>query len=278
MPPVNILAMNTENYEIDIDILEPALQVNQRRGFLAIINEYIKKIAELKSKNKELKKITENQIKIISILAHDVRNPLASLKSVLQLKKSGILDNHETNGMIESINGQLDNTMDMVENIINWGQTNLKHGQLNPEYFHPYTIVESVFGVELLKSIEKNNQLVNKIDSAFLVLADKRAFEFILRNLVGNANKFTGNGVITVDMQQEGMKTMLTISDTGVGMTPEKVNDLFVNDVYNTTLGTKKESGSGLGLLLVKEFITRMGGTLVVESTLSKGTTFKIAL
>jgi len=99
-----------------------------------------------------------------------------------------------------------------------------------------------------------------------------------LRNLVSNANKFTGNGSITVDSLQKGIKTTLWVTDTGVGMTEEHIHKLLDNKTYTTTLGTNNEKGSGLGLLLAKEFIDRMDGTMTVESRINKGSSFKIVI
>jgi signal transduction histidine kinase len=98
---------------------------------------------------------------------------------------------------------------------------------------------------------------------------------------VGNANKFTKNGSISVSSQQTGGKTILCIADTGVGMTDEQAEALLKNNIdaaVRSTPGTDLEKGNGLGLLLVKEFIDRIDGTITVESSLNSGTTFKIVL
>jgi len=259
-----------------IDRSPGELSEKQWFGLKVLANNVIK-IAELRIKNKELYYLTETQKRIISILAHDVRNPLASVKNILELKQSQILDAEDAAEMIKMVTGQLNNTIEMVENVVSWGQMHLKFGQLNLVDFDLYDLVGRIFGSETLNSLAKGNRLVNNIPYGTIIHSDERALEFILRNLVSNANKFTQNGSISIDIKTEGIKTILWISDTGIGMPHEKAVTLFNGDA-KSTLGTNKEKGSGLGLLLVKEFIERLNGTISVESRANKGTTIKVEI
>jgi signal transduction histidine kinase len=260
-----------------IDRAPGRLSEKQKFGLKVLANNVIK-IAELRVKNKELYYLTETQKRIISILAHDVRNPLASIKNIIELKQNDILDTNDAAKMMEMVSSQLNNTIEMVENVVNWGQLHLQFGTLQLEDFDLHNLVKRIFGTESLKSIAKNNRLINNIARQTFVHSDERSLEFILRNLLGNANKFTENGTITVDIEPMGLKTKLSITDTGVGMPVEQAAKLFKNNSYTSTLGTKNEKGSGLGLMLVKEFIDRMDGTLTVESRLNKGTRFNIII
>ncbi|MCO5951048.1 GAF domain-containing sensor histidine kinase [Mucilaginibacter flavidus] len=259
-----------------IDRTPGELSEKQRFGLKVLANNVIK-IAELRIKNKELYYLTETQKRIISILAHDVRNPLASIKNILELKQSEILDAEDAAEMIKMVTGQLNNTIEMVENVVSWGQMHLKFGQLNLVDFDLHDLVGRIFGSETLNSVAKGNRLVNNIPYGTIEHSDERALEFILRNLVSNANKFTQNGSISIDIKRAGIKTILWISDTGVGMPQEKAVTLFSGDV-TSTLGTNKEKGSGLGLLLVKEFVERLNGSIAVESQINRGTTIRIEL
>ncbi len=259
-----------------IDRTPGELSEKQRFGLKVLANNVIK-IAELRIKNKELYYLTGTQKRIISILAHDVRNPLASVKNILELKQSQILDAEDAAEMIKMVTGQLNNTIEMVENVVSWGQIHLKFGQLNLVDFDLHDLVGRIFGSETLNSVAKANRLVNNIPYGTIVHSDERALEFILRNLVNNANKFTQNGSISIDIKRAGIKTILWISDTGVGMPQEKAVTLFGGDV-TSTLGTNNEKGSGLGLLLVKEFVERLNGSIAVESQINRGTTIRIEL
>jgi len=260
-----------------IDKIPGHLTEQQKFGLKVLANNVIK-IAELRIKNKDLFYLTETQKKIISILAHDVRNPLASIKSIIDLKHSDILDANEAAEMMEAVSGQLTSTIDMVENIVKWGQLLLQFGHLSIEDFDLHELVERIFGSESLHSLSKNNKLINNVLPETIIYSDKNIFEFILRNLISNANKFTQDGSITVAAQQKGNKTVLSVTDTGVGMTNDRASELLNNNTAGSTLGTNKEKGSGLGLLLVKEFVERMDGSITVESALNKGTSFKIVI
>ena len=261
-----------------IDKAPGQLSEQQKFGLKVLANNVIK-IAELRIKNKELHYLSETQKTIISILAHDVRNPLASIKNIIEFKQSDILDNNDATEMMNMVTGQLDNTIEMVENIVSWGQANLQFGRLQADSFDLCALAEQIFISESLNSAAKNNKLVNLVAKDSYIYSDKRALEFVLRNLISNAGKFTENGVITVDMQRDEEKVILTVADTGVGMTAEKTKALLSSNGYNlSTSGTNNEKGSGLGLLLVREFIDRMGGYISVESEQGKGTIFKIVI
>lgn len=254
-------------------------QLSETQKFgLKVLADNVIKIAELRIKNKELYFLTENQKKIISILAHDVRNPLASIKNIIELKQSDILDTKDAAGMLQMVSGQLDNTIAMVKNIVNWGQLQLKFGRLKLEDFDLYELIETIFASEVLTGKAKQNKFINQIQPLTIIHSDPRALEFILRNLISNANKFTNNGSITVSMEPVGLRTILSITDTGVGMTKEKADELLGSNSFKSTNGTDNEKGSGLGLMLVKEFIERMDGKLTVQSEPDKGTCFRILI
>jgi signal transduction histidine kinase len=260
-----------------IDKIPRHLTEKQKFG-LKVLADNVVKIIELRLKNKELDYSAETQKKIISILAHDVRNPLSSIKNIIELKKSDIIDAKDAAELINMVTEQLDNTIEMIENILNWGQMHLQFGHIQLEDFDLNELVERIFGSESLNSVVKKNQLINQIEPGTIVNCDKQSLEFILRNLVSNANKFTQNGRILIGMKEKDAKTTIWVTDNGVGISDERAGELLNKSVYNTTLGTNNERGSGLGLLLVKEFIDRMDGTITFESELGKGTTFKITI
>jgi signal transduction histidine kinase len=258
-----------------IDQTPGELSDKQKFG-LKVLADNVIKIAELRIKNKELYFLTENQKRIISILAHDVRNPLASIQNIIELKQTDILDADEAAQMMGMVSGQLNNTIAMVENIVNWGQMQLKFGHLNAKDFNLHEMIDRIFDSELLKSKAKGNKLINQTESSTIIHADLQALEFILRNIISNANKFTEQGTITVGMELCGSKTVLSVTDTGIGMAQAKADDLLNTNTFNSTVGTDNEKGSGLGLMLAKEFIERMNGSLTIKSEISRGTCFKI--
>lgn len=262
-----------------IDKIPGYLNEKQKFGLRVLANNVIK-VAELRTKNRELHYLTDTQKKIISILAHDVRNPLASIKNIIELKQSDVLDVNEAAEMMGMVTCQLNSTIDMVENVVNWGQLHLQFGNLKFNDVDLHELTVRIFGSESLNSIIKNNQLINLIEPGTLIYSDQNILEFILRNLVSNANKFTKNGSISVSALRTDAKITLSVADTGVGMTKEQAKGLLNGNGAGSksASGTNMEKGNGLGLLLVKEFIDRINGIMTVESLVNIGTTFRIEL
>jgi signal transduction histidine kinase len=249
-----------------------------KQKILKMLVNSLVQIDDLNAKNEELNSLIETQKRIIYILAHDLRNPLASIKNIIELKHSGILNKKDWSEVMDMMTGQLNTTIEMVENVMQWGQLHLKSGELQFEDFDMHQLVDRIFLSESINTAIKNNNLINDIEPGIIVNSDPWVMEFVLRNLVSNAGKFTEYGDITVSLQQTEKKTILTVKDTGIGMNVDLTNKLFDNKPNQSTVGTKNEKGSGLGLLLVKEFIDRLKGTITVESEINKGTIFKIEL
>ncbi len=257
------------------DIVPGKLNNEQKLG-LRVLAGNIVSIIELRIKNKSLSNLIDTQKSIISVLAHDVRNPLTSLKNTIELRESNVLDDQDVSEMMGMVASQLDSTLQMVENVVNWGQLHLRFSKLEFNDFNLHQLINQIFELEALNSLIKNNKLLNLVDENKIVYSDQNIIEFLLRNLISNANKFTFDGTISVNCKKNGNQTILTITDTGVGMTMEKANELLNGTSSNTTLGTNSEKGSGLGMLLVKEFIECIKGSITIESIINKGTTFTI--
>ncbi|MEO6150544.1 MAG: GAF domain-containing sensor histidine kinase [Mucilaginibacter sp.] len=256
----------------------PRMLTEKQKFGLKVLADNVIKIAELRIRNKHLNYLTQTQKRIISILAHDVRNPLASIKSVIEFRKSDMLDEAEAAQMMDMVSLQLDSTIDMIENVVNWGEMQLKFDKFSFEEFNMYQLVARIAGSETLNTYAKHNAIINNIDKELIMRSDKRVVEFILRNLLSNATKFTENGTITISAQKQGAYTAIQIKDTGVGMPAEKATQLFTGSGNTTTAGTKNEKGNGLGLMLVKEFVDRLGGTISAESKPGEGACFKVVI
>ena len=141
------------------------------------------------------------------------------------------------------------------------------------EKVHLRTLVSNMYKTfEVIASL-KSNIMVNLVDEDLFIVSDINALRFILRNLISNANKFTKEGVITVFAQRDQQNQIaISITDTGVGMSEETRLQLFDAEKYQSASGTGNEKGSGLGLVLTKDFVSAFGGTIRVESKLGKGT------
>jgi len=243
---------------------------------LKVLSENVIKIAELRQKNKHLNHMAETHKKMTSILAHDVRSPMVSIKGIIDYKKAGLFGEEEAEEMMDIALEQLSNTLQMVDDVVDWGQSQLKYYEVQKEIVNLREVVNTIFGYEALKARIKNNELLNHVDDIQL-LTDKNAITFIIRNLVSNANKFTENGEVRISAAKRPNHIDIYIEDTGAGMADEISSKLFTNATVSTN-GTKNEKGNGLGLLLVNEYINKLNGSISVESAIGAGSRFTIKL
>ncbi|MEI6264912.1 MAG: GAF domain-containing sensor histidine kinase [Sphingobacteriia bacterium] len=231
----------------------------------------------LMNKQLELQRIKlqqqmELQNRILSIIAHDVRNPIGAVKSIIELNARKILSQQDSSELMNMAGKQIDGTVELLNNLVDWGSMQMKGKGFETEKVHVRTLVSNMFkSFEVMSSL-KSNIMVNLVDEDLFIRSDINAIRFILRNLISNANKFTMEGVITVYAHKEDKKVMVSVSDTGVGMNAEMQAKLFDGEHYQSTSGTSNEKGSGLGLILTKDFIEMLGGTITVESQQDKGT------
>jgi signal transduction histidine kinase len=166
-----------------------------------------------------------------------------------------------------------------LENLLSWAQS--QDGKLiaKKEEFLFSSIINDSIKIASEHIRRKNIKLIQELACNVTVSADKNMIETVVRNLLTNAIKFTNeNGQITIRTYSESDLLKCEISDTGIGMSKEELSMLFRLDSHNIKKGTNKETGSGLGLILCKEFMEKNGGTISVSSELGKGSTFSISL
>jgi signal transduction histidine kinase len=259
-------------------------QLSEEQSFaLSVLANQVIKLFELRLKNKalqeekqKLNKISEQQNKIISMIAHDVRGPLASLKSIITLGQSRIISKEEEDKLMGMASAQLDTTIDLLTNLVDWGKMNMEDGTAQFSIVNLFQLVQQKMNEFQVTTSLKGNKLVNLVAEDLNLYTDSHALEFILRNLLTNANKYTQNGLISIIGKKENNQTTIGICDTGIGMTEKIKNRLFSGSYVESQKGTSNEKGSGLGLTLVKDFVNALNGTISVESELDKGTTIWI--
>jgi signal transduction histidine kinase len=215
----------------------------------------------------------------MAIIAHDVRNPLASLKTSYELKNEGILSEEDIRTIDAIIPSQLDNTIQLLNNLVEWGKLQLsKPGDENSS-FNLSQLCTKCFGYILLSAENKNNQLINRVNEDLYISGyPEQALDFVIRNLVTNANKFTSNGQVTIDAIKDATSFQIVVTDTGTGMTEEVRVALLDRKEMSTNLGTDNEKGSGLGLVLIHEYLQSLNGYLEIESTEGEGTVMSVIL
>lgn len=236
------------------------------------------KLVELRLENRQLEKQNQQQQYISSVLSHDIKGPLSNIKTVLSIQQEDddLLTKTEIATMNEMLSKQVSNTINMLNNITNWGKLQIAGKVDNLTCFQLQQLVTEV--IEGLDTSSKYNTIINDIPSLLNVVAEEEGVRFALRNLLTNANKFTSNGYIVVSHKNKQGKDYIYVTDSGTGMSEEKVNNLNQNQPVGSSYGTNNEKGNGLGLGLLHNYLTRKGGFLNFESEIGKGTRVSFAL
>lgn len=248
-----------------------------------IVDEYAAKIEqqhrEILIKNAQLERLDQEKTKLFSVVSHDLRNPLAAAVSLNELINEFPLEEEEKAQLQQELYGLAKNTLDMFNNLVAWSSGQLKGGvRVNLVKTSVKPIIEKVIMAQELFAAKKQVKVNVRVEECDTVTADVDMLELIVRNLVQNAIKFTPvSGQIHIEHMEVKGRGIITIRDTGIGMSDEKIKDLFTLQVA-PSYGTSNEKGSGIGLHLCKEFVQLQEGDIWVESAENKGSTFYVAL
>lgn len=260
-----------EEKQILVFVAEQIAQVIERKRSA----EAIKKFSE------ELKELNTTKDKFFSIIAHDLKNPFITIMgfSDILLSDYNELTDEERKYYIEEMKKSADLSHDLLQNLLQWSRSQTGRIDYHPEKLNLLETIEENF-VLLKKSAEnKMIELNHNISKDIFVNADEAMLNTVFRNLLTNAIKFSNkNGKISVTVSDNEYSFLINVRDTGIGMNKERVNELFKLDSTNSTAGTSGETGTGLGLILCKEFIEKHGGKIWVESEEGKGSTFSFTL
>lgn len=241
-----------------------------------------KKAEEALKKNEaQLAELNATKDRFFSIIAHDLKSPFNSILglSELLIEKIGNKNYSEIETYASLIKSSSQQTLDLLTNLLEWAMAQTGRIQFKPDFVDLSKIIVAVLDLLDHSAKQKSISIKNEVIGKFMVWADKNMLKTILRNLVSNGIKFTNKGgEIIVGAQKTSDRTVVSVADNGIGMEPETVKKLFRIDHSHSTQGTEDESGTGLGLLLCKEFIVFHNGTITAESTPGKGTTFYFTL
>jgi signal transduction histidine kinase len=236
---------------------------------------------ELENLNHELKALNISKDKFLSVISHDLRNPLTAL-----LASSARLNDNPDNieprqlkQLYQIIHRTSHRLLDQLNEVVEWAKKQSEKTNFNPEKMNLFEgITESL---ELLKpnANQKGIRLENRTPKNIYAKADSLMLRSIVQNLVTNAIKYTQEGgLVIINAQTDAQMVCVFVEDSGIGMTNEVRENLFTKVNGSSVSGTNNEVGSGLGLLLVNDFVTQHGGTVDVESTVGTGTTFKFTI
>lgn len=238
---------------------------------------------ELTEINEELKTLNATKDKLFSIIAHDLKNPLSSFKVAIEYlhKDYYSFTDDEKIEFLSEINQSAISVYELLENLLQWSLSQRNKTPFNPVVFDFKQVADSVLSQLLLHAKNKKINLVSEINQPVEVNGDIGLITIILRNLVSNAIKFTGEGGsvrITGTINSDANHYLVAVKDNGVGIPPEKISKIFRIEASGSTRGTHNETGTGLGLLICKEYVEKHGGRIWVESELDIGTTFYFTL
>ncbi len=236
-------------------------------------------IAVTKQKE-ELGQLNTVKDRFFSIISHDLRNNLTTMKLYFDLVgNKAYTPDEDTSELTVQISSSVENTIDLLENLLVWAQAQIKGIEAKPQMLNIHQMVESNFGLLGGSAHQKGIHLINQSPLTHTAFADEDMINLVLRNLVSNAIKFTNTGgSITVSSTQNETEVKIFVTDTGVGISKAASEKLFTKNINPTTLGTANEKGTGLGLLLCKEFVEQNKGTIGVSSVEGKGSIFEITL
>jgi signal transduction histidine kinase len=258
----------------------PQQLTGEQEFALKVLANQVMKLADQRLQNryldnyqKRLKQHALMQNRILSIIAHDIRTPLVSLQGIIDLTEEKIITEAEQSEMLVLWKKQLVSTMELLSNLVEWGKVHAGNDATETASIDLSKIVDDVLNTFNTAASAKGNTLKNNIDKGLLIQADSNIVEFLVRNLVANAIKFTEDGTITITAERNKNKLSVSVADTGVGMNAKRLEQLRDGKDISITRGTRKETGSGLGLMLVRDFLDMLDGRLFIKSEERKGTT-----
>jgi PAS domain S-box-containing protein len=253
------------------------------KGVISVVRDSTEKTKQreiLEKSEKALKEINLEKDKLFSIIAHDLKNPVGTFKSTLKYLNDyyDVIDKSEIKELLSDIQELSSNTYTMLENLLHWSRTQRGMISFNPDIINLKPVVERIFAMVKLNASIKSNELINEISPDHLVYADSNMIDIILRNLISNSVKFTKEGKIRVSSGNSDDTVNITVQDTGIGIPEEKIQSLFSMTNKTVSYGTDNEKGTGLGLILVKEFVEMHKGKIHIDSQENRGTSVTFTL
>jgi len=236
---------------------------------------------ELEKSKKKLAEESSNKDKFFSIISHDLKNPLSVIMSTSDLLEGDYDDftNEERKELIKIIKNGSKNLYNLLEGLLNWSRMKMGSFEYKPQLHNVCDITFRVLNLFKESAIVKKIKLQHNLCEEIFVFGDENMIELVLRNLISNSIKFTPlEGSVNVDAQIDGENVVISISDTGVGIDPTDLNKLFRIETHISSLGTNNEQGTGIGLILCKELVEKLGGKIWAESEVGKGSKFTFTL
>jgi signal transduction histidine kinase len=235
----------------------------------------------VEQRTSKLVEIVSTNAKFLSIIAHDLRSPFSSIIGILELLKMSLkeFNKNEIEEYVNIVYNSANNTLTLLDNLLVWAVSQNKEKNFRPVKINLYELLREE--IESLKTLASQKQITlrHSVKPDLNVTADIQMVKTILRNLISNAIKYTNvNGEIIIDANEVKQYVEIAIKDNGIGISAEDQRKLFKIDAFHSTPGTHEERGTGLGLLLCKEFVELHGGNIRIDSEAGKGSRFSFTL
>jgi two-component system, sensor histidine kinase and response regulator len=234
--------------------------------------------AEIEQKAAELSELNSLKNKLFSVISHDMKTPMYALRNLFRSMQQLDMSGREIKAIIPDVVTDLNYTTGLMENLLHWVKSQMNSPSISPGELDMAEITDQAIHVHQLQASTKEVSIKLEMEGAFIVYADRDMVNLVLRNLLSNAIKFTPEkGAIIIRLKNEFPHCRVAVIDNGVGMDSETLKKIQENSYYST-YGTAKEKGTGLGLMLSRDFLSKNGGELSIESEPGRGSIFSFTL
>lgn len=233
---------------------------------------------EINSKNLLLEEDNRTKDKLLSIISHDLRNPITNTQTILSLINKGALSPEESKVLLEQLETQYINTTGLLDNLLGWLKSQITGKELEKSDINIYDLMNGMHLEQKIPLMHKRIKFINITHNDSLVKAEKDMIKIIFRNLISNAIKFTPlDGRIEITNREDKDFHYVMIRDSGIGMSEDVLSKVNAQK-YFTRTGTLQEKGSGFGLILCRDLLQKQGGNLLIESAKGEGSVFTVQL
>ncbi|MGE5352539.1 MAG: PAS domain S-box protein [Acidobacteriota bacterium] len=280
------------NIENEPQMLSVVTDISERRRAMIQIQQYVDELQankitlehnarEMNELNEKLRELNASKDKFFSIVAHDLRSPFSALLGFSEFMYNHIeeLTADEIKDFSFRIYKSLNTLLKLIENLLQWARIHTGKIEFAPGQFNLNELIDEILNIYNMNAVRKNIKILCSLNQAYHVFADKDMIDSVLRNLLSNAIKFTASGgEIRISVKKASPYVEVSVSDTGIGIEKEDIERMFRIDETMTREGTENEKGTGLGLVLCREFVEMNGGAISVESEIGKGSTFRFTV
>ncbi|MGE0088893.1 MAG: ATP-binding protein [Bacteroidales bacterium] len=272
---IQLESTNQKFRERTIELFGKMVDLKKAKKTISLQND------ELEQQQKKLHELNASKDKFFSIIAHDLRNPIAGFLNLTDILSENFssFSEKESKEFIDLMNHASKQLYNLLENLLQWSRSQTGSIPYEPKIVTLKPVVENTIDLLMMNIKNKKLKVSIEVNGECKAFADENMITTVIRNLLSNSIKFSNiNGLIKIKADCINEQVTVSIIDNGVGMRKEDQEKLFRINKHHTTQGTSNEAGSGLGLILCKEFVERNGGKIWVESDLNKGSTFSFTL